>query len=74
MPAAWAWGFALGRPPADARRARHDGRGAFSLVLAAALVSIGAALSVADYMRVVRIFSASPAPLEERIAALQNQR
>jgi O-antigen ligase len=75
LPAAWAWGFALGgtraggvpgRPATG--RALWRGRGA---LLAGGLVLVaGSALSVADYRRVAVIFRASPGapPLAQRIA------
>jgi O-antigen ligase len=68
LPASWAWGFALGGSagPAPARRVSPAGRRA--LMLAGVSLSIGAALSVVDYLRVVRIFAPSSVPLEQRIA------
>ena len=79
LPAAWAWGFALGGGPVvHVTRAAHaalcepgTSRG---LRLAAAAVVAGAVLSVADYQRVAVIFSApdGAAPLAQRIA--QGQR
>jgi Virulence factor membrane-bound polymerase, C-terminal/O-Antigen ligase/Protein glycosylation ligase len=78
LPAAWAWGFALGpSPPVP----RPPWRGAtasgapvsYPLAAAAVLMFVGTLLAVVDYTRVVRIFRAGPdaAPLEERIRAGQ---
>jgi O-antigen ligase len=66
LPAAWAWGFALG--PAEATGQRSNG-----LTLAGAALVLGGALSVADYARVVAIFSTADeaTPLEQRIATGQ---
>jgi hypothetical protein len=77
LPAAWAWGFALGgegrgaAPPAQLQRGSRwsvaAGAGGVVLVLAAAA-------AVFDYTRVALIFLARPglAPLDERIAAGRN--
>lgn len=71
LPAAWAWGFALGgddrRPAAPA-----PGRPAARWPVAAGFVlALGAAVAVLDYARVAAIFVARPglAPLEQRIEA-----
>jgi hypothetical protein len=78
LPAAWAWGFALWQPGADARpapTAAQPARQRPSVLLAVAnlLVVLAAALAVLDYSRVVAIFSADEgaAPLDQRIAAGQ---
>jgi O-antigen ligase len=66
LPAAWAWGFALARPASSAARAPRPG----GLPWAGTALVAGAALAVADYARVVRIFEAGPgaAPLAQRVA------
>ena len=69
LPAAWAWGFALGVPASQARRpATSVARPA--LALAGAALLAGSLFSVADYQRVAVIFSArdDAPPLEQRIA------
>lgn len=72
LPAAWAWGYALGAGRRGAAREPPAGGRAGPAVLAGgALLSIGAALSVADYVKVVRVFSAAPEPLGQRIEAGQ---
>ena len=65
LPAAWAWGCALGRPGGPGRR----GFSRWPAVVGTAMV-LGSALSMADYQRVVRIFEAAPdaLPLAQRIA------
>lgn len=76
LPAAWAWGYALGAPGADAPAggkgaASEPGAARPSLVLntGAALVVLGTSLAVLDYTRVIVIFDAGDAdvPLAERI-------
>ena len=75
LPAAWAWGYALGAAPRAVVDAAPDpgaaerGRPVWA-PLAAGLLVIGALWSVADYWRVVRIFEAPAGapPLGERIA------
>ncbi len=64
LPAAWAFGYGLGRP---APAARSGSRG---LAPAGALIVVLALASVWDYLRVVEIFEApeDAAPLAERIA------
>ena len=66
LPAAWAWGFALGGPAA----AGAPSRGSRGLRLAAVAVVAGTVFSVWDYQRVALIFSApdGAAPLTQRIA------
>lgn len=63
LPAAWAWGFALGGPARD----RTPGRWG---AMAAVLLVTGSALATWDYTRVTRIFDADAraAPLAQRIA------
>jgi len=75
LPAAWAWGFALGGgQAAHSAHAIPSVPGATGtsagLRLAAVAVVAGAVFSVADYQRVAVIFSASEgaAPLAQRIA------
>jgi O-antigen ligase len=69
LPAAWAWGWALGAP----RRADTAAAGMLpqgSAAIAGLVLAVAAALTVGDYRRVALIFSApagSP-PLAERIA------
>ena len=64
LPAAWALGFALGEAAPDARRANDRW-----LFVASMLLAVGGVLSVADYERVVAIFSADDdKPLAQRIA------
>ena len=73
LPAAWAWGFALGE--GEGARAGRAGkvhgakRGLRLLNLGAAAVVLGAALSVIDYTRVTTIFSSAEGapPLAQRI-------
>jgi hypothetical protein len=69
LPAAWAWGFALGREggPVGATVAPPSR----ALGWGAAALAAGALLSVADYVRVAVIFAApeGAAPLEQRIEA-----
>ena len=86
LPAAWAWGFALGRPaamtvakatqaPSPVSKASpappETPKPSMVLNLAAAAVVLGALLAVADYTRVVAIFSSSDdaTPLARRIEA-----
>ncbi len=68
LPAAWAWGFALGHAGSGARPAARPSRA--TLAGALALVA-GSVLAVLDYTRVTAIFSAAEggAPLEQRIAS-----
>ena len=79
LPAAWAWGFALGGgdlPAADAPKVQAPTGAtatwlhAHALTWAAVLLVAGAGFAVWDYSRVVAIFSAEAgdAPLEQRIA------
>jgi Virulence factor membrane-bound polymerase, C-terminal/O-Antigen ligase/Protein glycosylation ligase len=75
LPAAWAWGFALGVPggagaPVPPLAVRAGSRAQPALALAGALVLLGGLVSVADYRRVAVIFSSDPGapPLEQRIA------
>ncbi len=65
LPAAWAFGYALGRPAAAQPSPVQ--------AVAGAVLVLGAALAVADYARVAAVFSASQAaaPLAQRIAAGQ---
>jgi O-antigen ligase len=74
LPAAWAWGFALRSPaPAGVEAAAARPWRLSPLAGAAALVVVGAALSVLDYWRVVAIFTSADnaPPLAERIASGQ---
>jgi O-antigen ligase len=82
LPAAWAWGFALGAdvPPAQEGPAMKvkvplPGHVAPSqtMGLAAGLLFLGTLWAVVDYTRVVSIFRSGPdaAPLEQRIQAGQ---
>lgn len=66
LPAAFAWGFALGTPAGDALPPRRSPVG---LMLGLAVL-VGGALAMLDYMRVVVIYAppANAAPLDERIA------
>jgi hypothetical protein len=66
LPAAWAWGHALGAP-SPATRA---GRWAPWAPIAALLLVLGSAAAVLDYGRVTRIFDAGAraAPLAQRVA------
>jgi hypothetical protein len=72
LPAACGWGFALGIPAPDdtPSRSAMGARPSPALVIAGLLVVLGAAASVADYTRVVAIFSSAQGapPLEQRIA------
>ena len=63
LPAAWAWGFALGR------RSDRVGSG-HGLVIGGVLLAVAGGLSVLAYLRVVAIFEAPEhaPPLEARIA------
>jgi hypothetical protein len=73
LPAAWAWGFALGRGAIAERRSSIALRPAPALVLGGVVLALGSVWSVADYQRVAAIFSA-PAdapPLAQRIVAGQ---
>jgi hypothetical protein len=71
LPAAWLWGFALGRPqaptPASSAAPAPPTRVLFVMGLLTVLLT---SLSLLDYARVVRIFSpeAQANPLAERIA------
>ncbi|MFN7412036.1 MAG: Wzy polymerase domain-containing protein [Pseudomonadota bacterium] len=67
LPAAWAWGFALGAPRREERPSAAAPR---VLAAACAALALGAVLSMADYLRVAAIFVAAPGapPLEQRIA------
>jgi O-antigen ligase len=65
LPAAWAWGYALGAR--EHERAPGSDRSALVLGLAGALMSLGAVAAVADYLRVVRIYTPAAASLERRI-------
>jgi hypothetical protein len=72
LPAAWAWGFALGLPgESDAAPVEPPtARPAPVLFVAGALVMLGAVASAVDYRRVAVIFASDPGapPLEQRIA------
>lgn len=74
LPAALAWGFALGTPPADAAPGRPPA-GAVSLpgLLAGLAVALGGVLAVLDYQRVVVIYAPpeGSGSLASRIAAGQ---
>jgi hypothetical protein len=69
LPAAWAWGFALGQP-APGSPVPGKAQPALALSIANVAIVVAAALSVLDYQRVAAIFSADDgaAPLEQRIA------
>jgi O-antigen ligase len=65
LPAAWALGYAMGRPaPAAAREAWNWP------VVAGVVLLLGSAVATADYLRVTRIFEAAAdaPPLEVRVA------
>jgi O-antigen ligase len=68
LPAAWAWGLSLGRAAPAA--AAEPARPAAALPWAGVALVAAAALAVADYTRVVRIFEPGddPAPLAQRVA------
>ena len=71
LPAAWAWGFALGVPPASPQAAVEPPRRAPpALVLGAIALVLGGAFSVVDYWRVAAVFSSADTdrPLSQRIA------
>jgi O-antigen ligase len=78
LPAAWAWGFALG-VDAPALRGRQASQTpvavspSWTLSAAAVLLFLGTLWAVVDYTRVVSIFRSGPdaAPLEVRIQAGQ---
>jgi O-antigen ligase len=79
LPAAWAWGFALG-PAATAERRVNavvapspSPSPSLTMSVAAGVLFVGTSLAVMDYMRVVNIFRASSdaPPLESRIRAGQ---
>jgi hypothetical protein len=65
LPAAWAWGFALGRPGLRVAAGPSP-----LLVAGGVLMAVGAMLSVLDYQRVAAVFNAprNATPLAERIA------
>ncbi|MFN0182763.1 MAG: Wzy polymerase domain-containing protein [Aquabacterium sp.] len=68
LPAAWAWGFALGRP-AKVAEAGSPARGSGLGMLAGAVLVLGGLAAAADYRSVVVIFSppSGAASLEQRI-------
>jgi hypothetical protein len=71
MPAAFAWGYALGRGPgAPAPGAAEIPAGARGLAAAGLLCAAGTAFAVQDYLRVASVFQswAGAPPLAERIA------
>ncbi len=73
LPAAWLWGFALGRPRAPAAAASSRAsppQPTRVLFVIGVLTVLLTSLSLLDYARVVRIFSpaAQTLPLAERIA------
>ena len=72
LPAAWAWGHALGQAAADtAAPTAHAGAPAPRWAMGvAALMVAGSIAAVLDYSQVTRIFEASgsPAPLAQRVA------
>ncbi|MEO7851181.1 MAG: Wzy polymerase domain-containing protein [Rubrivivax sp.] len=78
LPAAWLWGFAMGRPRAVTSVAAVSPGAATRptrvLFVLGMLTVVLTTLAVLDYARVVRIFSASPTtlPLAERIAEGQS--
>ena len=83
LPCAWAWGFALAPSSASAASAASavspasptsPPRPVTPMTFAAAALTVGAALSVADYRRVADIFTAyeGAPPLSERIRAGQH--
>lgn len=71
MPAAFAWGYALGRGSADAAPVQEEiPAGARALAAAGLLCAAGTAFAVQDYLRVASVFQswAGAPPLAERIA------
>jgi len=74
LPAAWAWGFALGRGALAERRSSAASRPAPALVLGGVVLAVGSVWSVADYQRVAAIFSAAAdaPPLAQRIVGGQH--
>ena len=82
LPAAWAWGYAIGQPAGAAPPLVAAGvdavplmpRPASGRLLGGVVLAVAAGLSVADYARVAVIFSAASdaAPLARRIAAGQS--
>jgi hypothetical protein len=75
LPAAWAWGFALGGGASAERRSSVAMRPApaLALVLGGVVLAIGSGWSVVDYQRVAAIFNAPAGapPLAQRITAGQ---
>ncbi|MBL8349034.1 MAG: O-antigen ligase C-terminal domain-containing protein [Burkholderiaceae bacterium] len=74
LPAALAWGFALGTPTTDAAPGRPSaGPVALPGLLAGLAVALGGVLAVLDYQRVVVIYAPpeGSGPLAQRIAAGQ---
>ncbi|MFO1269378.1 MAG: Wzy polymerase domain-containing protein, partial [Rubrivivax sp.] len=80
LPIAWAWGYAMGgrnsqiapaAAPAEDAAPQSPPRPSLPLAAAAGAVVLGAALSIADYTRVVAIFASSDGdlPLAQRIEA-----
>ena len=71
LPAAWAWGFALGGGVGAPAAAAADGRASRAWAAGGIVLAVVAAAAVADYARVAAIFLARPglAPLEQRIEA-----
>lgn len=69
LPAAWAWGFAVGQPRAAPPVAAPTAAPSPRFVAAAVAMVLAAVLSVLDYRSVAAIFSAADgqAPLAERI-------
>jgi hypothetical protein len=74
LPAAWAWGFALGGGASAERRSASVPRPAPALVLGGVVLVIGSTWSVADYQRVAAIFNAPAGapPLAQRITSGQH--
>ena len=71
LPAAWAWGFTLGRPGPPTALASHPPTQRWQpLAWAGVALVVAAAWAVADYQRVVHIFQArgQAAPLAQRVA------
>lgn len=73
LPAAFAWGFALGVPEAGTAAAQPNPGNAWIGRLVGGAMLLGGAYAIIDYMRVVEIYApgSNAGPLEARIAAGQ---
>ncbi len=72
LPTAWAWGFVLGPPAATAPSSSTGTRRPLWLVIAGLSMALAAALALADFAKVTRIYAAdSVEPLAARIACGQ---